>query len=130
MKSALHQITLLMALLAGAACLSFGQDVPSSRPLLEQFDRESRALYSQVQLGVVRVQLPPPIWLREIASRDNPIYKWAPELDEQVKQKLLEESKNVNAGNFTRVSVELLSTSRPINATTQPDTLTAVNATS
>ena len=100
--------------LVGTARWLFGQEASSSRPLLEQFDRESRALYAQVQLGVVRVQLPPPIWLREIASRDNPVTKWAPELDEQVKQKLLEESKNVNAGNFTRVSVELLPTSRPI----------------
>src|ERR1700733_11691181 len=47
----------------------------TSHALLEQMDRETLSLYMDVQGGVVRLQLPPPKWLSEVAGKDNPVDK-------------------------------------------------------
>src|SRR5215470_7648357 len=68
--------------------------VPSSHGLLEQMSRETQSLYADVQQGVVRLQLPVPKRLSEVAARDNPIDKWAQHLAPQVRAKLEEERDN------------------------------------
>jgi hypothetical protein len=81
-------VILLLVLPAGASA----QDAPATapaRPLLEQLDRETKALHREVQRGVLRVQLPPPRWLDEVAGHeaDNPLTKYK-ELDPRVREQL------------------------------------------
>src|SRR3954453_8113450 len=45
-------------------------------PLLEQLNRETRALYDDVQRSVLRVQLPPQRWLDNYAAKQNPLAKY------------------------------------------------------
>src|SRR5439155_26116270 len=96
-----------LTILAAAATATVGvpfvkfalaQDLPTSHPLLEQLDRETRGLIADVQGGVVRVQLPPPLWVREIAARENPVNRWGSELNDDVKKRLLEELQSAQTG--------------------------------
>lgn len=78
-----------VALLAAPA-VAQEKEIPSlgpRRPLLEQLNRETKALYEEVQGHVVRVQLPPPQWINEVAARRNPMNKYA-NLSPEMRQEL------------------------------------------
>jgi hypothetical protein len=92
--------------------------VRSSHGLLEQMSRETQSLYADVQQGVVRLQLPVPKWLSEVAARDNPIDKWAPQLAPQVRAKFEEERDNARAGKYSFMNARLAPTTRPGAETT------------
>lgn len=64
--------------------------VPGSRPLLEQLDRETRALYAEVQGAVVRVQLPTPRWVSDLAAEGSPLNKYK-DLDPEFRKQLQEQ---------------------------------------
>jgi len=64
-----------------------GADAPTSRPLLDQLNRETEALYADVRRGVLRVQMPPPRWLSEVAERESPLVKYKG-LDPKVREQL------------------------------------------
>ena len=64
---------------------------PTTRPMLDQLNRETQGLYRQVQTGVFRVQLPPPKWASEYAR--EPIDRWADKLDPDVRKKLAEQER-------------------------------------
>lgn len=93
-KRARHSVgfaTLLLAALAPVVATS-AEPAPSTRPstpLLDQLDRESRQLYQHLQQSMVRVEMPTPRWLRELAAEQNLLQKWR-DLDPQVRR-LLEE---------------------------------------
>src|SRR5688500_14976503 len=57
------------------------------RPLLDQLNRETEALYREVRRGLLRVQLPPPRWLDEPAVADSPLVKYKG-LDPKVREAL------------------------------------------
>ena len=61
--------------------LSFAQtaDLPTSRPLLDELNRETQTLFKQIAPSIVRVQLPMPTNLS--VSPDDPLAKWANRLD-------------------------------------------------
>jgi S1-C subfamily serine protease len=61
-----------------------GDNLPTTRPLLDELNRETQALFSQTSPSVVRVQLPIPM----AAMADDPLSKWATRLDPQVRQRL------------------------------------------
>ena len=46
---------------------SFNED------LLEQLNQQTQSLYNEVQSGIVRVQLPVPLWAREAAAKKIPV---------------------------------------------------------
>ena len=74
--------------LLGPATLR-GQDEPPAerRPMLEQLDRETRALYRDAVGGLVRVQLPAPHWANPIAQRHDLLKRW-PNLSPDVRRQL------------------------------------------
>jgi hypothetical protein len=57
------------------------------RPLLEQLNRETQALYEEAVSGLVRVELPTPQWANPIAKRDELLKRW-PNLRPEVKRQL------------------------------------------
>src|SRR5205809_650391 len=82
-----HKIARLIRFAAMASVVSMFIGVSASRaeepapigqrhPLLEQLNRETRALYDDVQRSVVRVQLPPQRWLENYATKQNPLSKY------------------------------------------------------
>jgi hypothetical protein len=85
--------------------------------VLRQLSEESQAVFVQVRRGVVRVQLPPPKWVNEMAARDNPVDKWGSMLSDQVRQRLTQEREDAKAGRYAPVGVEVQPTGAP---TTQP----------
>lgn len=82
---------------------------PRSHGLLEQLSRETQGLYEQVQGGMVRLQLPPPKWLNEVAARDNPVDKWGTQLAAQVKDQLERERQGVQQGKYNVVKAQVTS---------------------
>jgi hypothetical protein len=119
------RVTLLLA------CLRCGMvavaDEPTTKPaaptqshaLLEQMSRESEGLYQEVQAGIVRLQLPAPRWLNEMAAKDNPLDKWGPQLTAQVRAKLEEERHEVQQGEYRYVGARVTPTPTP-TPTTRP----------
>src|SRR6476659_427463 len=61
-------------------------------PLLEQLNRETRALYDDVQQSVVRAQLPPQQWLSNYAAKQNPLNKYQ-NLSPQMKKEIERQEK-------------------------------------
>ena len=84
-----------------------------SHPLLEQLDRETQQLYRDVQSGIVRLQLPPPQWLNEVAAQDNPVDKWGGQLAAQVKEKLEQDRKSAQQGKYNVVRARVTPTTQP-----------------
>ena len=86
----MRRFTSLIALLPLTLAVSApaAGEGPTTRPMLEQLNRETRALYAQVQTGLFRVQLPQPKWLNAYAMA--PISKWDKKLDPEVRKRLEE----------------------------------------
>ncbi len=73
----------VLAGVLACAPLAGGQETS----LLQQLDRETQALYQQVQRSVVRVQLPPPAWLDELLADEHPARRWQ-QLDPEVRKRI------------------------------------------
>src|SRR3954471_7130475 len=74
-------VAIIMAfVIAADAQVASSAEEPASigqrHPLLEQLNRETRALYDDVQRSVVRVQLPPQRWLDNYVAKQNPLAKY------------------------------------------------------
>lgn len=91
---------------------------PSTRPerLLEQLDHETKALYAEMQGSVVRVALPPPMWVNELVAKENPLEKWKGQLSPAMQEKLEEHVKAARKGEYHQVNATVSS------ATSQPTT--------
>lgn len=76
----------MVLVVMATACVARAQTPATTRPALEQLNRETRALYAQVQTGVYRVELPAPRWLNAYAMA--PISKWDRKLDPEVRKQL------------------------------------------
>src|SRR5947209_6817583 len=92
--SAVAAIALLPPLAARA-------DEPT--PLLAQLNHETRSLYVNVQAGLVRLQLPAPRWLTEMADADDPLKKWGQVLSPAVKAEVNRQRQEVEQGTVTRL---------------------------
>jgi hypothetical protein len=105
----LVHIALVAGLLLGGASTWAGE---GSRPLLEQLNAESQSLYQEVQGGIVRVQLPPPRWMREAAAAENPIHKWDG-LDPAVQRKLKTVEDRLERGGTVDLRVAVAPSTHP-----------------
>jgi hypothetical protein len=109
------------------ACTALAADPPApaagTRPLLQQLNQETQSLYHEVQASVVRVQLPPPRWAGDVfVDPDNPIHKWADQLDAPVKKQLEQEQAQAKKGRASKVFATVDRAEKPTAATTQPAT--------
>ncbi len=103
------RLAVIFAAMCGAVGLR-GQEAttrPAGGGVLEAFSRESEGLYRGVKQGVVRVQLPPPKWLNEMAAKDNPVDKWGARLGAELRGRLEQERENAKTGNFVPVLVSV-----------------------
>src|SRR5690242_8656995 len=96
----MHKPLAMVLVLIATACVARAQAPPTTRPALDQLNRETQALYAQVQTGVYRVELPAPRWLNAYAMA--PINKWDQKLDPEVRRQLAEAhvSIDVNPSNL------------------------------
>ncbi len=92
----------------------------TSHALLQQMDRETQSLYMEVQGGIVRLQLPAPKWLSEVAAKDNPVDKWRDQLAEQVKEKLERDRLSAQAGQYNFVAARITPTPHPAEVEMDP----------
>ncbi len=100
-----------LALLFLAPSAAPGQE--SSYPLLQELNRQTQTLYRDVQGGVVRVQLPTPGWLRDVAAKDDPLRKWGGVIDPAVQKKLEDHQKEAIAGNAGKLKMLITPSTRP-----------------
>jgi S1-C subfamily serine protease len=87
-------------------------DLPATRPLLEGLNRETQTLFKEVAGSIVRVELP--LGDRLTGGLDDPLAKWAGQLDPQTRQKL--EDLHRHAPDNTYHSVEIRATTNPSGA--------------
>lgn len=97
----------IFKLLACLCLLLPGVAMGQESSLLEQLDRETQAMYRQVQQSVVRVQLPPPAWVEDLLIGEHPAAKWQ-QLDPEVRQTLQQRSQSQQ-----RLNTAILSTTQP-----------------
>lgn len=111
MRSAIHTFALLLGVWLVSAVRGEEPAPPrdgGTRPLLKQLNEETQSLYREIQSGVVRVQLPPPKWAgAPLADQDNPVHKWAQQLDPAVKQQLEAQQKNAQKGEYHKMSASV-----------------------
>ncbi|MGA2500076.1 MAG: PDZ domain-containing protein, partial [Tepidisphaeraceae bacterium] len=75
---------------------------------------------NEVQSGIVRVQLPVPLWAREAAAKNDPLRKWDKVVDPQVRKAIEEHREAALKGSQGgRLNIRIAS------ATTQPTTQSA-----
>jgi S1-C subfamily serine protease len=93
-------------LLAALACVAVNvraepaTEAPTtrpSRPLLDQLNRETQELYRSLDGGVLRVQMPAPRWVNDLANRDNRWDRY--KLDPEVRQQLSNQRRGGYYGN-------------------------------
>jgi hypothetical protein len=108
---------LLAGLLAAAACAQAAEPIAATQPtVLSQLSRETQDLYAGAQRGVVRLQLPVPRWINEMAADDSPLEKWGAQLADQMKQQLEVERDNVRRGSYSAVRARFNPTTGPASA--------------
>lgn len=76
-------------LAGGRPATSLAQEQPhlQDRPLLQQLNRETQALYEEALSGLVRVELPTPKWANQAAQRNQLLKRW-PNLRPDVKRQI------------------------------------------
>lgn len=124
MTQRIRSITCLAITAAASVALAQATQPAASQPqrLLEQLDRETKALYAQMQGSVVRVSLPPPMWVNELAAKESPLEKWKNQLDPAMRQKLEEHVKAAQAGEYHQVNATVSSpATQPTTAPTAPN---------
>lgn len=76
-----------LAFLAIPAGAADDAPTPPARPLLEKLSEETQAACQNLRQGVLRVQLPPPRWMDDVARQDSPLDKYKG-LDPKVREQL------------------------------------------
>jgi S1-C subfamily serine protease len=84
------------------------QSVATTRPLLDELNRETQTLFRQVAPSIVRVQLPFPTTF--YFSQSDPLSKWANQLDAEQLARLAEQRRSNGA---SLASVEIRPTTSP-----------------
>jgi hypothetical protein len=113
----------LLVLSVGLAVGAEKPDGSNARPLLKQLNEETQSLYREVQMGVARVQLPPPKWAAApvAANEEQPLEKWREQLDPAVREALDREQKRAGKGQRPALVASVSKTSATRSAT-QPAT--------
>lgn len=120
--------------IAGAASLCLAtfharaDEAPSTRPALQELNREIHSLYQQAQGGLLHMQLPPPQWVNDYTL--EPINKYQ-QLDPAVKQRIAEQQKQNGLSQNSQSNIRffangnyIVQSQSPANnsAATQPST--------
>ncbi len=95
-------ITVLVALF-GKLALAQTVDLPTTRPLLDQLNRETQSLFKEVAPSIVRVQLPLPSNL--VLPPDDPLSKWAGRLDQESLRRLAELQRDSSGASFATAEI-------------------------
>lgn len=94
---------LLVAFLGNWAVAQTTGDLPSTRPLLEQLNRETQTLFKEVAPSIVRVQLPLPSNI--VLPPDDPLSKWASRFDADSLRRLAEIERNSSGASFATAEI-------------------------
>jgi hypothetical protein len=106
------------ALLLGICRIVAADDqLPTTRPLLDELNRETQSLFKQTSPGIVRLHLPVS---DQVASGDDPLSKWDSKLDPQVRQRLEELVLRDQGRMFVREDIVPATTPSDSSAATQP----------
>jgi S1-C subfamily serine protease len=95
--------------LAGAASLCVvslharGDEPATTRPALDELNREIHSLYQQAQDGMLHVQLPPPQWINNYTL--EPINKY-PQIDAALKQRIAAQQQQNNFSQNNQTSIQ------------------------
>lgn len=106
--AAMGVLSLLLIVLPAAA------DQPTTRPLLDELNRETQNLFKQVSPSIVRVQLPLPSNLT--LSPSDPLTKWANQLDAQTLANIADFERRSPGSSITAAEIQ----PSEIPSTTQP----------
>src|SRR5580658_4232127 len=87
------------------ASQTWGQtaDLPSTRPLLDQLNRETQALFKEVAPSIVRVQMPLPTNL--VLPPNDPLSKWASRLDPESLRRLAEVQRDLSGTSYATAEI-------------------------
>jgi S1-C subfamily serine protease len=100
--------TTRMALAAAALCLASlsaeAQEPASTRPALDELNREIHSLYEQAQGGMLRLQLPSPQWINDYTLA--PLSKYQ-QIDPALKQMLAELQRQSNLSENPPSTIQL-----------------------
>jgi S1-C subfamily serine protease len=79
---------------------------PAAHPLLQELNQQTQALYKDVADGIVRVQLPLPTAAADDPNNpNNPLAKWAGQLDPEVRRQLEELQRRQPGGSFVLAEI-------------------------
>jgi S1-C subfamily serine protease len=84
-------------------------DNPTTRPMLDELNRETTALYRQAQAGLYHVQLPQPRWVNAYAMAA--VKRWDKQLDPELRRRLEQDAGNP----IQAAEVAPLPTTRPVS---------------
>jgi S1-C subfamily serine protease len=101
--SAVGVLTAILVALIGEWALAQTADLPTTRPLLDQLNRETQSLFKEVAPSIVRVQLPLPTNL--ILPPDDPLSKWAGRLDQESLRRLAELQRDSSGTSFATAEI-------------------------
>lgn len=83
----------------GSATTIFADGLPATQPgSLQQISQETQQIYQQVRVGIVRLRLPTPRWMVQLAEQQNPLRKWNDRLHPEVRRRLEEEQAHPGHG--------------------------------
>jgi S1-C subfamily serine protease len=107
-------VGIVLIALIGKWAVAQTAELPSTRPLLDQLNRETQSLFKEVAPSIVRVQLPLPTNL--VLPPDDPLSKWAGRLDQESLRRLAELQRESPGTSFATAEI------RPaaVPASTQP----------
>jgi S1-C subfamily serine protease len=94
------QVACAAAALLAAPMLAVAQEAPTTRPALDELNREIRALYDQARGGLLPMQVPPPQWASDYAL--EPINKYQ-QLDAAVRQRIAQHAQQ-NTQTYAHIS--------------------------
>src|SRR5271170_3947892 len=96
-------VLLVLVGLIGDWAVGQTTELPSTRPLLDQLNRETQSLFKEVAPSIVRVQLPLPTNL--MLPPDDPLSKWAGRLDQESLRRLAELQRDSPGTSFATAEI-------------------------
>src|ERR1019366_7234367 len=100
MRLLIPRVFCLAASVSMAVCLRGAFAQTTSPTLLQQLSDQTQQLYDKVHLGVVRVQMPTPVWLEQVNEQKKLLDKWGGQLRPDVIQQLQQEQEKARTEQY------------------------------